>query len=83
MGVYFPDDKMPDSCLDCSYCGYSINLGYYCRKQKKPLSGSTSALAAGRSSGCPMVEIKKHRRLIDAASLKGENTEDASGRGYR
>ena len=65
MSILIPNAKMPDECYKCfaSRCDDPEIDDDYCSilKEDTPL--------AGKRSDCPLVEIPKHGRLIDADKL--------------
>ena len=65
MSILIPNVKMPDECYKCfaSRCDDPEIDDDYCSilKEDTPL--------AGKRSDCPLVEIPKHGRLIDADVL--------------
>ena len=61
MGVYIKGINKPTSCYICLY-----EMDGYCCLLGKDLDHD---IYIGRSSDCPIVEIKPHGRLIDADVL--------------
>lgn len=65
MGVYIKGINKPTSCYICLY-----EMDGYCCLLGKDLDHD---IYIGRSSDCPIVEIKPHGRLIDADALKDKD----------
>ena len=64
MGVYINGMDMPHSCGECYFrCIAAYETGRMCTLLKRYITDDT------RKSDCPLVEIPKHGRLIDADAI--------------
>lgn len=64
MSVLIKDMEMPRNCLECKIKAWEEGFNeYVC-----PFSGII-CLSIGRQDDCPLVELEKHGRLIDADAL--------------
>ena len=57
-GIYIKGMKMPKNCLDCELCHYEE---CFCQ-----ITGNDCKSSKARNEDCPLVEVPKHGRLIDA-----------------
>lgn len=63
MSVLIKGVKPPDSCFECPFRGVDEELADFCRV---PTFEFIWCKYDKRSDDCPLVEIPKHGRLIDA-----------------
>ena len=64
MGIYIPNMEMPTSCEDCPMCHSNAEYDYaYCCVSSAETSGNKIP------SGCPLIPVPPHGRLIDADAL--------------
>ena len=63
MSILIKGMEMPKNCDECFFLGTDNNAHWYCYCQKKKIS-ITSEKAY--DSGCPIIELPPHGRLIDA-----------------
>ena len=82
MGVYIKGMEMPTSCGNCPMCHSNAEYDYaYCCVSSAETSGNKIP------SGCPLVPVPPHGRLIDADELmhefeKAQQTMAQHGREY-
>lgn len=67
MSILIKGMKMPKSCYECTV-RYACDA-YWEYKAEHPYDIKSN----GRMEDCPLVEIPKHGRLIDADKLKADN----------
>lgn len=73
MGVYIKDMHMPETCEMCRFGGWSnIHQTAYCKLEYYELcfSDYSTEYKTQRSEICPLVDLGKHGRLIDADALE-------------
>lgn len=64
MGIYIKGMEMPKSCVDCKGA-VTINDGVLCT----PMFRIVKEILSGRQQDCPLIEVPKHGRLIDADAV--------------
>jgi hypothetical protein len=79
MGVYIKEMQMPKRCVVCRFVDWSnLHQTVCCElKDYKPcFSDHSIEYRTQRSTICPLVDIGKYDRLIDAGELKKEFPKD-------
>lgn len=66
MSVLIKGMEMPNTCYECNFCQHYVepNQGYYCVALFADLH--RTGINNERNENCPLVEVPKHGRLIDA-----------------
>ena len=69
MSILIREMEMPKSCYDCYFCRTydEPNQGYFCIPLFADLHRTD--FTKKRIDACPLVEVPKHGRLIDADAL--------------
>jgi hypothetical protein len=76
MGVYIKGMRMPENCIKCP-----LQFGGWCYVSPPEIDERVAptvdeAVEQGKPEWCPLVDLGKHGRLIDADALKEEFPKD-------
>lgn len=67
MGVYIKGMEMPQSCMNCMFCGFA---GANCELDTCLITGNAQKhIPHSKMPDCPLIEVPPHGRLIDADKM--------------